>query len=89
MLNVTGVQTYALPSSDTFDVHFEKAADHEGAYPMINRELVRLVLAEYPQIQYINREDDMGLENLRTAKLSYRPEFMAEKYCATWNDENE
>jgi hypothetical protein len=68
---------------DTFIVHFEKAvAEIEGAYPMINREFVRHVLDKYPEIRYINREEDMGLENLRKAKRSYHPEFMVEKYKA-------
>ncbi len=68
---------------DTFIVHFEKAlAEIEGAYPMINREFVRHVLAKYPEVRYINREEDMGLENLRRAKRSYYPDFMVEKYQA-------
>ena len=74
-------------SSDTFDVHFEKArSDIEGAYPMINREFVRHVLRELPHISYVNREDDMGLDNLRRSKLSYRPEMILEKYSAHWID---
>lgn len=68
-------------SSDTYNIHFEKAyADIQGAYPMVNREFVRQILAEHSEIQYINREDDMGLENLRRAKQSYYPDFMVEKY---------
>ncbi len=74
-------------SSDTFNVHFEKAAgDIDGAYPMINREFVRHVLARLPHIVYINREDDMGLDNIRRSKLSYRPEIILEKYSAYWMD---
>lgn len=70
---------------DTFVVHFEKAvADIRGAYPMINREFVRYIMSEFPNVKYINREDDMGLENMRKAKMSYYPIMMAEKYIATW-----
>ncbi len=69
--------------NDTYVVHFEKAdASVAGAYPMINREFVRMVTEKYPEIKYINREDDMGMENLRKAKQSYYPEFMEEKYMA-------
>ena len=74
-------------SSDTFNVHFEKArGDIDGAYPMINREFVRHILSVLPHICYVNREDDMGLENLRKSKLSYRPEMILEKYSAHWSD---
>ena len=72
-------------NSDTYDVHFEKALpDIQGAYPMINREFVRSITAQHPEVIYINREDDMGRENLRRAKLSYAPEMMIEKYTAQW-----
>ena len=72
-------------NSDTFDVHFEKAvADIQGAYAMINREFVRYIAEQHPEIQYINREDDMGHENLRHAKMSYAPEALVEKYTADW-----
>jgi len=70
---------------DTFNVHFEKARrDIAGAYPMINRELVRLVLCRFPGVTHINREDDMGMENLRSTKLSFYPEFLLEKHTARW-----
>ncbi len=68
-------------SSDTFDVHFEKARRGlNGAYAMVNREFVRQILQAHPEILWINREDDTGRPALRTAKLSYHPAFMVEKY---------
>lgn len=68
-------------TSDTFCVHFEKAIpDMQGAFPVINRELVRAVLLAHPTVRWINREDDMGLENLRAAKLSYHPVALLKKF---------
>ncbi len=76
-----------LITGDTFNVHFEKAySDVNGAYPMVNREFIRQVLLKHPEICYVNREEDMGYENLRRAKMSYYPLFMVEKYTAYWRD---
>ena len=72
-------------SEDTFVVHIEKA-DHtiDGAYPMINK-----CFAEHhcQNVEFINREEDMGLEGLRKAKLSYHPAFILMKYCATLKEQ--
>ena len=68
---------------EVFDTHFEKALPGvEGAYTMVNREFARLVKAEYPEIVAFNREEDMGLEGLRKAKLSYHPDILLMKYFA-------
>ena len=69
-------------SRDTFDVNFEKAfADVQGTYPLVNREFARYIRETHPDIRYLNREDDMGVEGLRKAKESYHPIFL-EKYIA-------
>ena len=68
-------------SRDTFDVNFEKAID-PAAYPAINYEFARYLRKKYPDLQYLNREDDMGLEGLRKAKISYMPHHMQEKSWA-------
>ena len=68
-----------------YDVHFEKAfAEVQGAYPMVNREFARWVHERHPEVRYLNREDDMGVEGLRKAKESYYPDLMVEKYSACW-----
>ncbi len=70
-------------SEDTFDVHFEKALDiADGAYPAINSAFAIYLREKYPQVKFLNREDDMGLEGLRKAKESYYPHHMIEKYWA-------
>jgi len=76
---------------ETFDIHFEKAReDIRGSYNIINREFARYLQAKYPEVKWLNREDDMGLEGLRTAKLSYNPDHLLEKYWARlWEDEDE
>ena len=75
--------TFGEPvAGDTFVVHAEKAfARIPGAYPAINNEFVNNACADY---DYINREEDMGLEGLRKAKLSYHPCEIVKKYKATW-----
>ena len=80
---IVGFTLGEMASEDTFDVHFEKAEGTiNGAYPMVCRELTRMLMAKYPRLAYINREDDMGLESLRQSKLSYKPEYLLEKYIA-------
>lgn len=74
-------------SANSFDVHFEKArAEVNGAYPMVCRELCRMIRDRHPEIEYINREEDMGIEALRYSKQSYKPEFLLTKYTARWID---
>lgn len=75
-------------SRDTFDVHFEKArADVAGAYAMINRCFARYIRDKYPEIRYLNREEDMGIEGLRRAKESYCPHHRVVKYRAIPREE--
>lgn len=67
-------------TEEMFCVHFEKAYPGiRGAYPIINREFVKNELSSY---KYINREDDVGSENLRKAKLSYQPVTLLDEYEA-------
>lgn len=67
-----------------FVTHFEKApAEIRGAYPLINQEFTKNCLLQY---EYVNREEDLGLEGLRKAKQSYRPEIWLKKCVAIYND---
>ncbi len=75
-------------SADTFDIHFEKARENvDGAYTAINCEFARYLREKHPEAAWLNREDDMGLEGLRKAKLSYNPHHMVEKYWAYIREE--
>ena len=67
-------------NESTFDIHFEKALDlADGAYPAINNLFANYLREKYPELAFLNREDDMGLEGLRKAKLSYNPHHLVEK----------
>ena len=68
-------------NGEAFDVCVEKAdTSYEGAYAMINNEFVSRLPED---IVYINREEDLGLEGLRKAKLSYYPDLILDKMVAT------
>ncbi|MBQ3394551.1 MAG: DUF2156 domain-containing protein [Oscillospiraceae bacterium] len=68
-------------SSDMVDIVVEKAYhDVDSAYAVINRDFARNCLSGY---RFINREDDVGDEGLRTAKLRYHPTQLKKKYVAT------
>ncbi len=63
---------------NTITEHVEKAnVNFRGLYQAINNEFCRHVAS---RAKYINREEDMGIPNLRKAKLSYRPCKLLEKY---------
>lgn len=68
-------------NSDTVVVHMEKALpDLQGAYVAINREFVANCCQEY---RFVNREEDLGVEGLRKAKLSWHPHLLLPKYSVT------
>lgn len=67
-----------LLSSDTAVAHFEKANDeYRGLYQVICSEFCKLLPED---VVYVNREEDMGLPNLRKAKEALKPDHMEEKY---------
>jgi hypothetical protein len=73
--------TFGEVIGDTLHVHIEKMRhDVPGAGAAINKMYVESMLSRYPQIRYVNRQDDAGDEGLRQAKLSYNPAFILKKY---------
>jgi hypothetical protein len=78
---VIGFSLGTFITPDVFCVHIEKADWMiPGAYQVLANEVAK---AYCGGIQLINREDDMGIEGLRKAKLSYQPDEIAMKYVAT------
>lgn len=72
-------------TKDTFVVHVEKArTDIHGAYTIINQQFVENEMSEFT---YVNREEDLGIENLRKAKMSYHPDILLEKSVARLKSE--
>lgn len=73
--------TYGSAVNDhTFVTHVEKAdTEFDGAFTIINK-----LFAEHLPARFtlINREEDLGLEGLRRAKLSYHPAAITHKFTA-------
>jgi hypothetical protein len=71
--------TFGAPvNGSVFDICVEKAdAAVTGSYAMINRQFARRLPQRF---MYINREEDLGIQGLRKAKLSYSPIAMVEKF---------
>lgn len=67
-----------MVNDDTAVIHIEKGnTDIFGIYPLINREFVSRA---FSNTRYINREEDMGKDGLRKAKMSYHPIKKLNKY---------
>ena len=58
-------------------IHIEKAnPEIRGLYQFINQQFL---INEFPEAELVNREDDVGMEGLRKAKMSYCPIGFAKK----------
>lgn len=71
------IVAYSIFSPQTADmatIHFEKFdPDKKGSAQVINWETARYLLGKFT---WINREQDVGLDGLRQAKLSYVPDLL-------------
>ena len=75
------IQAFIISSyqqKDTMQVNIEKAnEEYRGIYQAL---LLEFLKRNFLDVTYMNREDDLGLENLRKAKKSYYPDLMIENY---------
>ena len=73
--------SYGTPiTKKTFCTHIEKYdSEVQGASTMINRLMAKSLEEEF---EFVNREDDLGLEGLRFAKMSYYPTLLLDKISA-------
>lgn len=64
------------------DVHYEKVLpEFPHAWPVVANEMARCL----PNALYLNREEDLGTDGMRSSKTSYRPDLLQEKYIAVWD----
>jgi len=75
------VEAFALGellNPETVVIHIEKAnAAFHGLYQVINQQFLE---QSWSHIEYVNREQDLGVPGLRKAKESYLPHHMVEKF---------
>ena len=72
-----------LINSNMALIHIEKANPNiRGLYPYINQQFI---LNEFENVEFVNREEDLGIPGLRKAKLSYHPVKFVEKYTVREN----
>ncbi|MCL2243341.1 MAG: phosphatidylglycerol lysyltransferase domain-containing protein [Treponema sp.] len=66
-----------------FVIHFEKAVEeYKGIYQFMNQEFASFLPGFYT---FINREQDLGNEGLRQAKMTYRPCGYVKKYTGKYS----
>ena len=65
------------PTGTAIEMYEKADTRYEGVYSYLAHEFAA---RNFSGCEYINRQEDMGLEGLRKSKLSYYPEFLLEKY---------
>lgn len=75
---VSAISLFERLNANTALIHFEKGLpEYEEIYKVINAETSAVLATE---VEYINRESDLGVSGLRKAKLRYHPHHMVEVY---------
>lgn len=64
-------------NDDSVVIHIEKGNTfYEGIYQAINQQFLK---NDFSHLRFVNREEDLGIEGLRKAKMSYKPLRFIEK----------
>jgi len=75
---------FEATNATTVTIHFERALRrYKGLYQVVNQETARIVQAQ--GYEFINREEDVGDEGLRSAKMSYHPFELVSAWNLTLN----
>lgn len=78
---IVGIAVGDISANGVGEVFFEKGdTEFDGIYAAINQMFAE---KHFSGIKYVNRQEDMGISGLRTAKLSYKPEFLVDKFTIT------
>ncbi|WP_265444208.1 DUF2156 domain-containing protein [Acetivibrio straminisolvens] len=89
LFNIKGIAVYADNEIAGFalgerlngkmaTIHFEKGNySFSGIYPFLNKSLVETCFSD---VEFINLQEDLGIEGLRRAKLAYQPIKLEKKY---------
>ena len=78
--NPVGMTIASEIAPGVWDIHFEKVIDEyavNGGYAVINKLFAERLVAAGAKL--INREEDINIEGLRKAKLSYYPQTILDK----------
>lgn len=76
--NIVGFTIGERVNSNMAIIHIEKGdTNYKGIYAFINRTFAKKYLKD---IIYINRQEDIGIEGLKRAKLAYDPIRLEKKY---------
>ena len=71
-------------NSNSVVIHIEKANTfYDGIYQAINQQFL---YNDWNDMEFVNREEDLGIAGLRHAKMTYNPIRFVEKFEATMKE---
>lgn len=74
-----GFALYEVQTPNTVAIHFERALrSFVGAHQILNQETAKMLVQQ--GLEFVNREEDLGILGLRRSKMSYQPAFFAKSH---------